>query len=286
MKIVKIFGGLGNQMFQYAFSMKLQQMGFNVFHDISWFNGNYYHSNIIIDHIFQLSFNLPPKKFYSLLRLSPKSVRGKALKKILNITGIYASDENYPQPEKIKNHSWKVFEGYWQDLNFIPSKIQDLRRIFTFREDLFTEQDLKLKQKIETSDSISLHVRRDDYLSNENQLLFGNICTEDYYKAAVAMLQGKIKNPVFYIFSDDTDWCHKHLSFINNACIVNEYDSIESFKDMWLMTYCKHNIIANSSFSWWGACLNHHPESIVIAPGRWKNFNDRTNIIPKGWIRI
>lgn len=145
-------------------------------------------------------------------------------------------------------------------------------------------------KKIINSNSISLHVRRGDYENNSSaKRLHGGICTLNYYKQAIELVASRIKNPVFFIFSNDLKWARENLELEKyKQVLVNLNKGNNSYKDMYLMSKCKHNIIANSSFSWWGAWLNANPKKIVICPKRWYNNKrlDSKDIVPESWIRI
>ena len=131
---------------------------------------------------------------------------------------------------------------------------------------------------------MSVHIRRGDYLQDEN---LGGVCNNSYYLESVKILQTKLKNPFFYFFSDDPDWVKKTFN-LDRMKVIDWNTGINSYLDMFLMTKCKHNVIANSSFSWWGAYLNNYKNKIVIAPKVW--FNDNlhkdNDIVPKKWLKI
>ena len=131
---------------------------------------------------------------------------------------------------------------------------------------------------------ISIHVRRDDYLSSKYVSGFGGICTIEYYNKAVERIKEEVIDPVFYIFSDDINWCRENLK-LEQGVFIDWNTGKESWQDMFLMSQCKHNIIANSSFSWWGAWLNSNSEKIVIAPRIWWN-GLKDDVVPDSWIRI
>jgi len=143
-------------------------------------------------------------------------------------------------------------------------------------------------QQILAKESISLHIRRGDYVSNVYTNSVHGTCSLDYYQQAVTLLESKLNNPHFFIFSDDLAWAKEHLSFIENVTFVELDVNIPDHDEMFLMSQCLHHIIANSSFSWWGAWLNKNLDKIVIAPKRW--FIDETyntsDLIPDAWIRL
>ncbi len=134
---------------------------------------------------------------------------------------------------------------------------------------------------IKNSNSVSLHVRRGDYLKIKNI----NVLDVDYYMKAVDYIKKNVEKPMFYIFSDDLDWCKNNLGFLNNCNYVDLTQT--EIDDLKLMSFCQHNIIANSSFSWWGAWLNQNPKKIVIAPKEWLiNDPGSSNVILSDWIKL
>ena len=152
------------------------------------------------------------------------------------------------------------------------------------KEELLNEATRELRNTIENCNAASLHVRRDDYLSTTYAYGFGGICTTAYYQNAIAYMKEKTIDPAFFVFSDDINWCRENLD-VEGATFVDCNHGDESWQDMFLMSKCKHNIIANSSFSWWGAWLNNNTNKIVVAPDRWWN-GLKDDVVPETWIRI
>ena len=144
--------------------------------------------------------------------------------------------------------------------------------------------------KIATNtDSIGVHVRRGDYVSNKHANAHHGLASIDYYNAAAIYCSTYLKNPHFLVFSDDIAWCKQNLKFGDNVTYIEGNTGPEAFEDIRIMSACKHNIIANSSFSWWGAWLNNNKDKIVIAPRIWfqdEKANRETEIIPSDWIRM
>ena len=159
---------------------------------------------------------------------------------------------------------------------------------FKLREEHITERLESVISKIKNSNSVSVHIRRGDYVNNKSiNKVFYNLSIS-YYLSAVNVILNKVHKPIFYIFSDDIDWCKKKFTSINIA--KNFISGFKDYEDLELMKNCKHNIIANSSFSWWGAQLNNNPNKIIIAPNRYFN-SEKENIrakvfFPKNWTRL
>ncbi|MDD3060131.1 MAG: alpha-1,2-fucosyltransferase, partial [Sulfurimonas sp.] len=159
------------------------------------------------------------------------------------------------------------------------------------KDDFFTHynlEDIKLKEEIQSSNSVSLHVRRGDYVSNKNATSYHGVSSLDYYYNAIETISKKISNPILYIFSDDIPWVRENLIVSLPIVFIENTNTDRPFEDIYLMSLCKHNIIANSTFSWWGAYLNSNLEKNVIAPKKW--FNDPVinteDLIPSSWTRI
>ena len=147
--------------------------------------------------------------------------------------------------------------------------------------------DKKVLEDINTTNSIAIHVRRGDYVSVESVAQTHGVCSLNYYRRAIDFVTHKVENPQFFIFSDDPEWVSEHLSTGYPTSYVIHNGPEEAFQDLRLMSLCQHQIIANSSFSWWGAWLNKNAEKIVIAPRRW--FLDKRNtsdMCPENWNRI
>lgn len=177
-------------------------------------------------------------------------------------------------------------DGYFQSEKYFLDQAETIKKDLELKNPLspFAAKNL---HAIEADDlSVSLHIRRGDYLKHGE---FSNIATLDYYKQATEKMRGLIgDNARFYIFSDDIAWCKENLPFINEPVFISSPD-LADYEEMFLMSCCKHQIIANSSFSWWSAWLNKNPNKIVIAPRRWSNHHDQDwyhDIIPEKWIRI
>jgi hypothetical protein len=287
MIIVKLMGGLGNQMFQYTAARSLSSSQ-RIYFDYSFLNNNNtslegftartfelnVFNNLKINGIssYLLRFLLSKNKKYALLkRLLPTK-----FKKV-----IYVNEENFKDTiTKFNGHFSYYLDGYFQNPLHFESMRKSLLKEFSFPNTSFSFNELK--NEIKQVNSVSIHIRRGDYL-NPNVSDFHGILSLEYYQKAVSIINTKIINPVYFIFSDDPNWCKENLLFINEKIIVS--GNQEAWIDMYLMTQCKHQIIANSSFSWWGAWLNQNPDKVVISPKKWFTSIE-TNIIPKEWISL
>jgi hypothetical protein len=170
--------------------------------------------------------------------------------------------------------------GWWFDERYFLEHSIEIKKLFAFCS--IDEINLKLGNEISSCNSVSVHIRRGDYAS------FGmKIIGEDYYKKAINIINSRIDNPVFYVFSDDRIESKELMDKLHvNYIIVDNNVGENSYKDMYLMSKCKYNIIANSSFSWWGAWLNDNPEKIVISPEIWEDKKRDFKPQVESWIKI
>ncbi len=178
-------------------------------------------------------------------------------------------------------------DGYWQSEKHFTPIADDIRRIFTLRRPL-SGRNREAAEAVAQCESVALHVRRKDYVTNPLIHQVFVVCGREYYEAAAARIQTRVTDPVFFVFSDDPVWCRENLRLPATTKFVDWNTADQDVEDLRLMSLCRHNIIANSSFSWWGAWLNRNSDKIVIAPRRW--FRDPTvptiDLIPAGWERL
>lgn len=277
--IVKISDGLGNQMFQYAFGLSLEKKcNAKVYFDTSFFDEdkkrNYELGN----------FRLKLKNTNNWWLRLCKFLRCKKVKEIKEKKDSIYFEDFY----NVK--SYNLYIGYFQTYKYFDNYRNDILKAFELKTPL-NEENEKMLKKIKSSNSVSLHVRRTDYLYKE-ELKIRGVCDLDYYGKAIKYIEKNIKAPHFFVFSDDIAWCLEHLKFQSKYTFVDINDAQSGYFDMFLMKNCKHNIIANSSFSWWGAWLNEHNNKIVIAPKiwmiRWNETEENAgrDLIPSDWIRI
>ena len=184
------------------------------------------------------------------------------------------------------NPGYNFFNGYFQDEKIFKVYRKELLDVFKFKHELMGENEI-IEKKIKSQNSVAVHVRRGDYLN----VFYQDVLSNHYYEKAMEYISSKVDNPYFYIFSDDTKWVKENLRVkYNYAIIENNSGWNVAANDMHLMSLCKHNIIANSTFSWWGAWLNQNPDKIVIAPKVWlsgkEHYEITKNIVPDEWVRI
>lgn len=294
---VKLFGGLGNQMFQYAMGRAISlRENAELLIDTSFYNVTPDRDDTS-KRSFELNiFNLPLREVTQseLKILKPISLR--ILNTLLYKFSLGAVQfPNYffenqigynKSINKIRSHCY--LSGYWQSYKYFENIKDDLKLAFKFP----TILDSSIKSiinDISKNNSISIHIRRGDFVNNSS-LHFHSLCSIEYYEQAIKYFNDRFSEITFYIFSDDILWVKKHLQLPSNCKFVTKNSAHNSYIDMHLMSLCKHNVIANSSFSWWGAWLNNQHDKIIISPKQWYNnleMNLQTkDLIPSEWIRI
>lgn len=282
MVIVKLQGGLGNQMFQYAAARNIFTKQ-PVFLDLSFLLNNTISKPGFTTRGFELDiFNkLKAKKLNPLVTtlLNAKGLIARSIKKIVLPKLITVTDSNSLNP----NASSVYLDGYFQNENHFAGSRGSLLQEFTFPA--LTGNSLMWKQKIlQTTTPVSIHVRRQDYL-NPGVIEHHGVLPVDYYKRACELIQSKVDDAEYFIFSDDKQWCDTAFTFLGDRCHLVDNEG-PHWTDMALMSQCKHHIIANSSFSWWGAWLNQYHTKTVIAPKQWFASAGNHNIIPEDWISL
>lgn len=178
-------------------------------------------------------------------------------------------------------------EGYWQNEKYFKD-IENIIRVEFLVVSKPCDLNASFLDKIKSSNSVSLHVRRGDYVHSKEASAVHGVCGLNYYIKAVNYIKEHITNPHFFVFSDDIPWAKGNLTLTGNQVDYIDHNGNLDHEDLRLMYNCKHNIIANSSFSWWGAWLNNNPAKIIIAPSKW--FNDparnSNDIVPENWVKI
>ena len=281
MVIIRIQGGLGNQMFQYALYRKLQFLQRKVKVDTSWYLSNTVEAQRLLE-LKSFPINLHEcSRWEKWLKYNTFT---RAIEKRFRTIKILYKEKNsgFYLPEILR--SKHVFlDGYWQSEKYFYDIREILLKDFTFPISV-TDKEETILERIQKTNSVSIQIRRGDYLNHMDK--YGNICTKEYYYKAIQYMEKKQDSLMFYIFSDDMDWAKKILDSYKNVYFVELGNETDCIHDMKLMASCKHNIIANSSFSWWASWLNQNPEKIIIAPCKWQNGNTCQDIWCSDWIRV
>ncbi|MBI3793935.1 MAG: alpha-1,2-fucosyltransferase [Nitrospinae bacterium] len=274
MIISHLLGGLGNQMFQYSAGRALslshrEQLKL----DVSAYSGYRLHQGFELHRVFDCPAGIATgSDMRKVLGWRPAN----RLRKILSRAGLAKSGRDgrvvephpqyWPGLKDAPDNCYIV--GYWLSEKYFADVADVIRGDFTFKPPM-SGQNAGLADKIVGSTSVSLHIRRGDYATNPETNAAHGLCSLDYYRSAVRYVSEKIERPVFLVFSDDIEWSRRSLAIEFPCQFIDHNNGAESFNDMRLMSLCKHNIIANSTFSWWGAWLNPNPEKIVVAPRAW-----------------
>lgn len=281
---INVTGGIGNQMFMYALAMKFRSLGVDILID------NRGLENYLKDH----DYEDITKIFYP--SLSSFQTIKKTNNKIIDIVKykffIYSTKLlNHYFVENIDgNFENKILElksgyllGYWQSYKYFQDISDIIKKSFKFPENINSENQIVLNKIKSQECSVSLHIRRGDYLKYSE--VFGGICTEQYYKNAIDYMENKYPNCTFFIFTNDTEYAKKIFQG-EKFFVINCNGPKDAWKDMYLMTQCDHNIIANSTFSWWGAYLNNNEQKTVISPQKFLNIKTCKDFFPQEWVRI
>lgn len=294
MIMVKLMGGLGNQMFQYATAKRLAEKNSTTLRlDISSYQNMHKDDT-------PRQFDLDKYKISGLKASSaelalmlPQDFQASTIYLIKRRLGIDKRLRPLGENGKgfnanllnARNNTYLI--GWWQNEKYFV----DIREtiIKEFKPKAISAYSNKLIDAIKASESISIHVRRGDYVSNKFANKEHGLTPIDYYQRSIDYINQKVKNPKYFVFSDDLEWCKKSLKLSNSTVYADGNGSSRAHEDIFLMQNCKHNIIANSSFSWWGAWLNDNPDKIIIAPKAWfqnKASNKETEIVPSSWVRL
>lgn len=279
-KIIEISGGLGNQMFQYALGMELKLRGFYVTYDDKKIlvKGNQ-HNGFELERAFKIKYTRNGVWENFIVTIC------KAQNKLISKEkGMILVDKEPTSINEIMSKKKIYLRGYWQRPNYWENCRGQLKDTFKFKIDHIDDRTKDIENKIKKGNSVSIHVRRGDYLWAENAGTRMEICTLEYYKKAISYIQEKVKNCSFYIFSDEPEWVRANFSELEYE-LVDWNRGENSYLDMYLMSLCKHNIIANSSFSWWGAELNCNKEKMVVSPSRWYNGMS-SELIMHDWVKM
>lgn len=274
MIVVHLLGGLGNQLFQYSLgrklsiikntTLKLNIRDFSTFYKLHKYSLN--HFNI------KEEFATNDEINYLISNTSPLFFEPNDLTFNENVFNI---PENY------------YLSGYWQCEKYFKDIESILMKDFTIKNEI-SGKNKEISNLILNTISISMHIRRTDFVTNKqvNQLL--GTCSIEYYLKSMDIMAKKFNDPYFFIFSDDLKWVKKNIPIKYSYTYVDHNNADTNYEDLRLMSLCNHNITANSSFSWWGAYLNKNKEKIVISPKVWWGgsvFNDK-DIVPNTWLRV
>lgn len=272
MVIVKVMGGLGNQLQQYAIYEKFRSLGIPAKLDVGWYRNNknvFTKRKLELDLYDGLDYEVCTEAEREAFIGNEGSLAGKLRRKFLkNQLNWYQEDGRMYLPE-IFEFKEMYLEGYWACEKYYHDILPVLQEKLKFPKSSM-EQNAAIEQQIQAGNAVSIHIRRGDYLQQENAAIFEGICTDKYYAAAIHEIKKKSENAHFYIFTDDYGYAREHYTG-KDTTIVDWNTGDNSFYDMYLMSLCRHNICANSTFSFWGARLNRNALKIVVRPLRHRN---------------
>jgi hypothetical protein len=295
MIIVNLYGGLGNQLFQYACGKAVaERLGVELQLDISHLKDHGKATDFTVRDFELGVFNINEKtadiqevrkyvpNLYKTSRYYHQLWRIKRLfnGRHLFIERTWQRDRYIENIDKVKDNTYLF--GYFQSTRYFADIEEKLRTTLVLKDRIDVANEALIRQ-MESENSVSIHIRRGDYENSR----FSLPELDTYYLPAIQTIQSQIPQPKFYIFSNDTEWVKRNFNSLDIKYeIVNTNSGSRSFMDMILMSRCKHNIIGNSSFSWWGAWLNQNPDKIVIVPKSWYKNGRETDLQLKEWIKI
>lgn len=285
--IVRIAQGLANRMFQTAYALSLQKKGYEVKIDYV-INNKYQHEDVDIFKVF------PDIHFAKASELEITDFGGKdtLISKVIRRIPFASKVVIIPfdKPFKLIKNDFKkdsYLIGTFQSEDFFANVVDEVKRLYTFPL-LMDERNLELAREMFESESVAIHIRKgNDYKKD----ILKNTCTIEYYNKAIDYIKSNLKDPRFYIFTDNVEWVVQNFSGCNYTLVDwNPIYGSQNYVDMQLMSMAKHNIIANSTYSWWGAWLNANTNKIVIAPKYWYNPHmdklQNLDIVPSDWINF
>jgi len=290
--ITKLIGGLGNQMFQYATGLKLAKKNeADLLLDISDFI-NYPGREFALH-----NFNISGKIINESDNISLIDQNTIFFKRIfLHINSLINRKTSLPYIKEPYFHYYPnllnspcpcYIDGYWQSEKYFFDIKKEIIEEFSLIKPI-NELSLKILNKIMEKNSVSIHIRRGDYITNTSANKFHGVCSLSYYYSAINLIKNHVENPFFIVFSDDIKWTKENLKISDEVIYVDHNGPEKSHEDLFLMSRCSHHIIANSSFSWWAAWLSQNPRKMVITPTPWFDYQNYCyqDIIPNDWIKI
>lgn len=292
MIIVKIKGGLGNQLFQYAAGKSLAEkynvaLKLDLSHIKADPKGAYTKRELELNDfnvVYTEATEEEVKPYISIA--SNKYLRVLCRKFPALFKKAYITESGNLFHANFNSYKDNTYlDGFWQSEKYFSAIRPQLLKELTIREVLPEALNVYLQQ-IKNSNSVSLHVRRGDYVNNQTVNSFHGTMDLSYYENALNSIKAKYSVDKLFIFSDDIVWCKQNMKFSIDTIFVEFESAVAGSMEMMLMSNCKHNIIANSSFSWWAAWLNQNNEKMVVAPKKWFINIDNPDIYPQTWIKL
>jgi hypothetical protein len=298
--IVRIKAGLGNQLFQYATARRLAiNENREIYFDLSFYNDDKFNGIYRLDK-YNIDYKIASSEIVAKLKNKQNTPLFYRLPNKINIANPYNKITHWKQKQlnQYLQGKLKVPKSIYLDDWFArPYNFGNIREVLLSEivPNALSEASKNWQDEIENTNSVSIHIRRGDFVSNPH---FHNLPVSHYINA-INYIKARVHSPSFFVFTDDLEFVKNELSHLDNICFVdsnnqkqNSYSTYGDLEDLYLMSKCKHNIIANSTFSWWGAWLNNNPKKIVIAPKAWFNNKEaqviynKGNLVPAEWIKM
>jgi hypothetical protein len=284
MIIIHVMGGLGNQLYQYAMYEKLKSQGKDVKLDLYAYNTTGEDKEwreLELGWLEGLEYEVCTEDERILFLDSDMKLTSRIRRKVLGRKSRQVNDTGKYMPEILDMDNVYLY-GYWDCERYYEDIIPLLQQKIKFPKST-NPKNIETIEKMQSENSVSVHLRRQDYLTVADGKRYMGICTDEYYKGAFDYIENNVNNPIYYVFSDDLGYAQSNFNK-PNMHIVDWNTGRESMYDMELMSYCKHNICANSTFSIWGARLNRNPGKLMIRPLRHDNYEIiNTKEIHENW---
>lgn len=294
MKIVKFKGGLGNQLFQYAFlrALQLEYDCGEIYSDFSFYK-NISGDTVRVPRIEQLQVIHSQASAQDLRKVcifnhdaNPNLLisRIKAfMERKINKDYFYEPDRSFLDISKILAN--KYFDGYWQSWRYMVGIEQQLKDEVRPKRTL-SESTIKTIDQLKDYESVFVGIRRGDYLATSWAKKHYGAFGQDYFDEAVRIIKEKVENPVLYVFSNDIAWVKDNITFDCEVRYREDDEQTSDIEELFIMSSCKHAIIVNSTFYWWGAWLIDNPDKIIVAPKNWFADGSSIDIVPPMWVKI
>ena len=286
-------GGLGNQMFQYALGNSLAKINHvDLRFDLRAYKNPKYHNpeGFLLGKLFDINIEQADAKDYTdvmgilepLLRVKHRINLGRITKNFVQEKQLFHFNESIL--EKTPTNAY--LHGSWQSYKYVELFEKDLREKFSLKRELISKQSIDFVSSLTDKNSVSIQVRLKDYVENSSTREIYNVCDDNYYRRCIDVIRQKVARPKFFVFSDDPEKA-REIDIFKNFNIVDINKNSGSWNDLYLMSKCSHNIIANSTFGWWSAWLNNNKKKCVLTPETWfANGLETTDLIPPSWKKI
>jgi hypothetical protein len=294
---VALYGGLGNQLFQYATGLAVAKHNeAKLIIDLSWFDVAHKIPNTTIRKFALAPFGIEAEiqKKRGFFTLNESNTLKRIFNRISRQFGIrlksrqVVNEQNFRfEPSIFQLNCPITLNGYWQSPKYFDNIIAEIQGIFGSARALSPESRLVMTE-ILNSESICAHVRRGDYVTSKQAAKTHGLCDLEYYRKGIRIVSEGMTNPHCYVFSDDPEWVRENFDVGVPITVVDVNGPDDAHQDLWLMAACQRFVIANSSLSWWGAYLSNAQKKIVVAPKKWfaEKKYDTTDLIPADWRRI